>query len=142
MRRLYAQSLRRIEPLWAALSDLQSDVHMKVQTPRKDPEFELQRRVVEIWDARSRLREWLDPAVRDAAFEEGQKQGLDGDRLAAAIEAALWREALARRAAGNPPAQTLALAEPGSGNDLAGSVQFLELIAEVWDRPLLTPTSA
>ncbi|WP_216210931.1 MAB_1171c family putative transporter [Amycolatopsis aidingensis] len=126
----YRRSARRLEPLWAAFCAAYPDIRLPVTPPSWDAEFLLHRRVIEIWDGRSRIRHLLDPDVARRAFETGDRHGLRGDELAASVEAALWHDALQRRHHQDTASHTgHALAAPATGNNLAAAVTFLEHVA-------------
>jgi len=129
---------RRLEPLWAAFIEVRPEIRLPERGPAWDVEFALYRRVIEIWDGRSRLRGYLDPQLAEAAIAAGKARSLSGDELVAAVEADLWRDALRRCAEIGPQHNDEIPGEPETGDNLADAVRFLELIATAWRHPPLT----
>ncbi|WP_372672685.1 MAB_1171c family putative transporter [Amycolatopsis kentuckyensis] len=136
----YRRSYRELEPLWQAFTAAQPAIALEARPPKWDSEFALYRRAIEIMDGRSRLRAWLDPEVAQAAEQAAQARGLEGAELVAAVEAEVWRHAIAAHAAQAPEPSEKVLTEPATGNNLAAMVQFLRLVAAAWQRPPLIPS--
>lgn len=128
----HARSYRRLYPLWRAATSHDGDIVLPVSAPWWYLEFRLYRRVVEIWDGRTAIRDRIDPVRAERARAAAGARGLGGAALAAAVEAECWRAALepdavaVTRGAGPPPA---------TGTDLAAEVAFLEQVAQHLRRP-------
>ncbi len=138
----YRRSYRELEPLWQAFIAAQPAIALEARPPKWDSEFALYRRAIEIMDGRSRLRGYLNPDVAQRAEEAAKLLGLDGAELVAAIEAELWRDAIAAHAAQSREPGEKVLTEPATGNNLAAMVEFLRLVAAAWQRPPLVPASS
>ncbi|MEV4056199.1 MAB_1171c family putative transporter [Amycolatopsis sp. NPDC049688] len=134
----YRRSYRELEPLWEAFTTALPSITLNTRPPAWDSEFALYRRAIEIMDGRSRLRGYLDEDVARAAEQAAKARGLAGAELLAAVEAALWRDALAAHAAQSREPSTKIVQEPATGNNLAAIVEFLRLVAQEWQRPSLT----
>jgi hypothetical protein len=92
-------ALRRLNPLWAALTRAVPEVVLDAPGRRRGPDVVLYRRAIEIWDARLRLRPFLDEAVAESARTWAREAGLPADRVEPTAEAAVLAVALAARAA-------------------------------------------
>ncbi|MEV5721426.1 hypothetical protein AB0L41_46865 [Amycolatopsis mediterranei] len=57
----------------------------------------------------------MQPDVRGRALEAGRERGLDGDELAAVVEAEVWRDALARLTRGEQPEYVDVVVAPLTG---------------------------
>ncbi|RSN38590.1 hypothetical protein DMC64_41725 [Amycolatopsis sp. WAC 04197] len=134
----YRRSYRELQPLWEAFTAAMPMIALESRPPRWDAEFALYRRAIEIMDGRSRLRGYLNPELAKAAEEAGRARGLTDAKLTAAVEAELWRDALAAHEADSQPSEKL-IEEPPTGNNLAAMVEFLRLVAAAWQRPPLIP---
>ena len=95
--------LRQLQPLRSALlravpeAGRPGAVHARLEvSPR------LHEQVIEIRDAMLALRPWQDPQVASAAAEAERAAGLDGDELAASVEATVLAAALHAKVAGRP----------------------------------------
>ncbi|EOD69621.1 MAB_1171c family putative transporter [Amycolatopsis vancoresmycina] len=131
----HRRSYRELEPLWEAFTTALPSITLNTRPPAWDSEFALYRRAIEIMDGRSRLRGYLDEDVARAAEQAAKARGLAGAELLAAVEAALWRDALAAHAAQSREPSTKIVQEPATGNNLAAIVEFLRLVAQEWQRP-------
>jgi hypothetical protein len=138
----HARSYRKLGPVHAAFAESRPEIRLGRNGPMWDMEFALYRRVIEIWDGRSRLCAYLDPDLARTAIEAGKARGLAGAQLAAAVEADLWRDALRASAKHGTPRAREIPDEPETGDNLADAVRFLELIASAWRRPPLVEMSA
>ncbi|WDZ86175.1 MAB_1171c family putative transporter [Micromonospora cathayae] len=87
--------LHQLRPLWAALCAAVPAVRLTHDRRWWRPADRLHRRVIEIYDARLVLRPYLSEAVGDQARRRAEEHGLGGDDLAAVVEAAKLRAALA-----------------------------------------------
>jgi hypothetical protein len=133
---------RRLHPLWFELYRAVPEIALRPPLPWlverlavRELEIRLYRRVIEIRDARLALRPWFDPAVRAAAHERGRAAGLDGDALAAAVEAHQLAAALRARAAGDPEHTSAAASPPDQGgSDVAGEISWLVQVARAFER--------
>jgi hypothetical protein len=135
---LWVRHLRawwRLRPLWQAFYRARPDIRLPVPLPLRDMEGAVRRRVVEIWDGRSRVRTFMRPEVRDRAFTAGRERGLEGDELAAVVEAEVWRDALARLTRGDEPDHTEVVVAPLTGDTLPAAVAWLERVARAMKQP-------
>ena len=100
-----ARSYHALRPLWSALRQAAPSVAFDPTGTRIRPgnlALARYRRVIEIWDARLRLRPYLDPAWHRHALELGQAAGLSGRSLQAAAEAGLLMAAMDASDRGEP----------------------------------------
>jgi hypothetical protein len=138
----HARCYRRLRPLWRELADekhgVTPEVRLAKPAPWWDTTFALQRRVIEIWDGRKRLGGYLDPEVANRALVQGREKGLEGNELAAVVEAECFREAVRTKRAGGQPFQTVAVTFPRTGNNLVSAVAFLEQVAAAFRKPELS----
>jgi hypothetical protein len=72
--------------------------------------------------------------VAHRALARGREKGLDGNELAAMVEAECLREAIRRNRADVQPITADATA-PRTGNNLASAVAFLERVATLLPSP-------
>lgn len=79
-----ARSYRRLAPLWGALCAAEPGVVLG-RLSRFALDILLYRRIIEIWDARLRLRDHFDPDTRDAAWPDDATR--EAALLAVAIDA-------------------------------------------------------
>lgn len=129
-----------LRPLWHAFYQAMPYIQLPAPLPMRDMEGAVRRRVVEIWDGRSRVRIYMQPEIRIRALEAGRALGLDGDELAAVVEAEVWRDALARLARGEQPGHADIVIAPEAGDTLPASVAWLKRVARAMKQPpLLTP---
>lgn len=124
-----------LRPLWLAFYRARPDIRLPVPLPWRDMEGAVRRRVVEIWDGRSRVRTFMQPDVRSRALAAGRGLGLDGDELAAVVEAEVWRDALARLTRGEQPDHVDVVVAPLTGDTLPAAVAWLERVARAMKRP-------
>jgi hypothetical protein len=138
----HRRSYRELQPLWEAFTTALPAIALETQPPAWDAEFALYRRAIEIMDGRSRLRGYLNPDLAQAAEQAARERGLDGPELAAAVEAELWRDAIAAHTTQSRQPSTEAVEEPATGNNLAAMVAFLRLVAAAWQQPPLVKDAA
>jgi hypothetical protein len=120
---------RRLYLLWRDLCQVVPDIALVQPTARwrdavavQDLGFALHRRVIELRDARLRLRPDLDPQVAKTATELGRQAGLDGEELQAVVVAASLAAAMDAKAHGQPAlGERSASADPG-GTDLPANL--------------------
>ncbi|KAA2255219.1 hypothetical protein F0L68_28775 [Solihabitans fulvus] len=126
---------RRLRPLWEALYDavpeiaLTSPQAVQGSVPRRDMEFRLYRRVIEISDGLLVLRPYRDPEATPAHRERAERAGLTGRDLAAAVEAADVDTALRRRRAGVPAVDEATPVESPPESDLVAETAWLTLVS-------------
>jgi hypothetical protein len=136
----YRRSHRELQPLWEAFTAAEPAIALETRPPKWDTEFALYRRAIEIMDGRRRLGAFLNPDLAQAAEEAARARGLEGAELVAAVEAELWRDAIAAHAAQSRKPREKVLTEPATGDNLAAMVEFLRLVAAAWQRPPLIST--
>ena len=127
---------RSLGPLWRAL--YHADPAIALDPPTVPDalvlgrvRLRLYRRVIEIRDGLLALRPYRDPAVATAARHRATHAGLHGQRLDAAVEAAVIAAALHARAADHPPRTTSDTTIAG-GDDLATETAYLALVARAY----------
>ena len=97
---------RQLYPLWADLTEAIPDLMLtggsqERRVPIQELGFALQRRIVEICDARLALRDYTDRSVTEAAIRCGLDTNLIGRHLDIAVEAARIRAGLRAPRAGH-----------------------------------------
>lgn len=139
-----AQSIR-LRPLWQAIIDEFPEITV-VSRPAPGwlrewwrlvcmPDaLPLHRRVIEIRDGYLRLRKWLSPDVADSAEFHAKSHGLSGERLSAAVEAAMIMVALETKKRGWEPPD-LGEIGVGSGVDLSSEASWLVKVADAMRSP-------
>jgi hypothetical protein len=129
--------LRQLQPLRSALlgavpeAARPSAVHVRLAIgPR------LHQQVIEIRDAALALRPWQDARVASAAAEAGRAAGLDGDDLAASVEAAVLATALRAKVDGHPGLDEVGDTwQPHSpGSDLRSEAAWLVKVSRAFSR--------
>lgn len=90
---------RSLYPLWDALRTATPTIVLPVRIPWWDFELRLTRRLAEINDGRLALRPHVDQRVAARAAQLGEEAGLSEADLAAVVEAARLRGAMAAKAA-------------------------------------------
>ncbi|MEU5655075.1 MAB_1171c family putative transporter [Streptomyces sp. NPDC047737] len=134
-RRWEAQSFEALGSLWKDLSTAMPEIVLSsaddAQGSSSDPDFLLQRRVIEISDGSLALRAYRPRAVQQAAQDAF---GTGTEERAAAVEAAVVKAALAGLRRGRladevaPPA-----AEAASRKDLQAATEWFLLVADAYD---------
>lgn len=127
----------RLYPLWDALSKAFPDIALDTprswlgrRIPTRNASLAVYRRVIEILDARLRLRPFLDEQVADSARGRIEEAGIPTERAHAIVEATILKEALAAHQQGLAavtPAQT---PEPYFRNDTAAQTAWLTAVAK------------
>lgn len=132
--------LRQLRPLWVALCAAVPAVHLSAD--RRSPwrlAERLHRRVIEIYDARLALRPYLSEAVGDRARRRAEADGLGGDDVAAVVEAAKLRAALAAMRDDVRPGRPERPGPPDPGLDEVREVEQLARVARAFvHSPLVT----
>jgi hypothetical protein len=139
---------RRLYPLWRDLCQVVPDIALVHPSPRwrdavavQDLGFALHRRVIEIRDARLRLRPYRDPQVAEAAAMLGRQAGLDDEDLRAAVEAADLAAAMDAKTHGQPAtAEPRTHADPEVNDlnaDLESESAWLARVATAFRSPLV-----
>jgi hypothetical protein len=126
---------QRLGPLWRALVRAEPAI---VLDPPVVPDvllvsrlrLRLYRRVIEIRDGLLALQPYRKLDIAAAARERATRAGLRGQRLEAAVEAAIVAAALRSRAAGAPPAAPEVPVT--GGGDLDSDTAFLSQVARVY----------
>jgi hypothetical protein len=137
---------RTLGPLWRAL--YRADPTIALDPPTVPDllmlgrvRLRLYRRVIEIRDGLLALRPYRDPDIATTARDHATRAGLHGQRLDAAVEAAVIAAALRARAAGHPPRTTddTTVNTIAGGHDLATETHFLALVARAYTDSNRTP---
>ncbi|WP_416901691.1 MAB_1171c family putative transporter [Micromonospora echinospora] len=124
--------LRQLRPLWAALCAAVPAVRLAHDRRWWRPADRLHRRVIEIYDARLVLRPYLSEAVGDRARRHAEAGGLGGDDLAAVVEAAKLRAALAAMRADVRPRRPELPGPPDPALDEVREVEQLARVARAF----------
>ncbi|MBP0456133.1 MAB_1171c family putative transporter [Streptomyces montanisoli] len=133
-RRWETQSFEALGPLWQDLAAAIPEIVLSPSDPAEDTsadsDFLLQRRVIEIGDGILALRPYRSRRVQEAAqkaFDVGRAKG------AAAVEAAVVREALAAAKAGRFADEVaVPSAEAAARKDLRADTEWLLLVANAY----------
>lgn len=96
------RSHRALYPLWDALRTSVPSIVLPARIPWWNPHLRLTRRLAEINDGRLALRPSADQRVARRALDLGRAADLSPSDLAATVEAALLKGALAARQSGTP----------------------------------------
>ena len=136
----------RLYPLWDALLEAFPDIALDTprswlgrRIPMRNASLAVYRRVIEILDARLRLRPFLDEQVADSARGRIEEAGIPTERAHAIVEATILKEALAAHQQGIAavtPAQT---PEPYFHNDTAAQTAWLTAVAKEFQVTVLRP---
>jgi hypothetical protein len=130
--------LRQLRPLHAATLGVFPELaHLTAPSVPPTARLRLHQMVIEIRDAGLAIRPYRDPRVAGAAAAAAQAEGLIGDDLAAAAEAAVLASALRARTAGRPlPSKPWDTgAAPPIGPDLASDARWLARVSRALARP-------
>jgi hypothetical protein len=152
------RALRRLYRLWRELCQALPGVALEPPTGvwrdrlrLRDLAFWLHRRVGEIRDAQLRLRPWRDPRAARTAEELGRQADLDGEDLAAVVEAATLTAAAQLRMRAASIGEQVARQAGLNGEDVAEEamdgpdalgVSPLEKVVEAATRAAAVPTTA
>lgn len=125
----------QLSPLWKALHRAEPDIALD---PPSVPDvfvvrnlrLRLYRRVIEIRDGLLALNPYRDPAVAAEARARAVQDGLSGQELEAAVEAAVVAAALRSRAQGSP--STAPDSPVTGGGDLDSDTTFLSHVARAY----------
>lgn len=133
-----------LEPLWEALYAVMPQIALtspqgvEGQVPRRDMPLRLYRRVVEVRDGALILNPYRRGADTAAHRDRGVALGLDGEALAAAVEAADLVVALGRYASGAGRGGGITPASP-SHDDLQGEATWLESVSRAFAERRIAP---
>ncbi|ASO19779.1 hypothetical protein FHR81_000543 [Actinoalloteichus hoggarensis] len=140
---------RELRPLWTALYTavpeiaLTSPQAVTGSYARRDVGMRLYRRVIEIRDGALVLRPHRDPAVEALAEERARAAGLDGDELAATVEAVGLAAAIEALRHGSPARDGEQTAEPVERTEiepeLRSEAAFLRLVSRAFVSSPLIP---
>jgi hypothetical protein len=121
---------RRLYPLWRDLCKVFPDVALVHPTTWwrdavavQDLGFALHRRVIELRDARLRLRPHLDPEVVKTATVLGRQASLAGEELHAVVVAASLAAAMDAKVHGRPPLGERSASAESGGTDLPADLE-------------------
>jgi hypothetical protein len=130
------RTYRALNPLWMAMCEAVPSVRLSAVDGQVGSlvrlNERLHRRVVEIYDGRLALRPYLDEAVGDEARRRGEIEGLTGQDLAAVIEAAKLKGALAQMRTEGKPQRPERPASPDVEVDEAREVEQLARVARAF----------
>ncbi|WP_404828636.1 MAB_1171c family putative transporter [Spongiactinospora rosea] len=131
----------RLYPLWAVLYKATPSIAKEPPyspagslRPRRDIEYHLYRRVIEIQDGRLALRPFLHQHEAKEAQRQARDSGLEGEALQVAIEALQLRAALysrARQSMAPGPISTAAMTPEGN---LREQVRWLTMVSQAYVR--------
>ncbi|MGW7821832.1 MAB_1171c family putative transporter [Streptomyces puniciscabiei] len=132
------RAYRELRPLHRELTaqvpepvlDLDSDIDLRTR---------LYRLVVEIRDAQWALRTWMDPAVAEAAKQQGAAAGLASTDLAVTIEATQLKAALRAKARKEQPSAHMSSPRVAEPPDMAAELAFQRKLARAFTTsPIVT----
>lgn len=130
------RSYRELYPLWYVLHQSIPEIALHPAAPSRvrNLRYHLYRRIIEIRDARLSLRPYMDASATIRAMQEGTEIGLDGDELAAVVEAAQLKAALQSRIDGDTPTSDAPGDEFGirGGDDISGEIAWLLQVARAY----------
>ncbi|MEU9267212.1 MAB_1171c family putative transporter [Streptomyces sp. NPDC048251] len=145
------RAYRRLRPLWAALTRAFPDVvlfpDLHPAAPRRalrdeDPNFLVNRAVIEIRDAQLALRPYYDPAVAEAARTLAAGKGLAENAVEAVAEAAQIKAAMRAREAGVDVGAAAEIPHDPAAGDMAVERDWLIRVAEAFQRSALAEQAA
>ncbi|MEU0857449.1 MAB_1171c family putative transporter [Streptomyces griseofuscus] len=120
----------RLDRLWTILVQVDPSVVLQEHHPqgeylrrRESIHFPLIRRRTEIRDGQMSLRPYLSPAARHEAEAQRRREGLSGDKLAAAVTADQLRHALILHRQGKPVPEPAEYADGGLSLDTVKAEQ-------------------
>jgi len=136
----------RLHPLWDALSKAFPDIVLDTprswlgrRIPTRNASLAVYRRVIEILDARLRLRPFLDGHIADSTRARIEESGIPVDRVDAIVEATVLREALAAHQQGIAAVTPAQIPEPYFHNDTAAQTAWLTAVAKEFQGTVLRP---
>jgi hypothetical protein len=136
----------RLYPLWDALSKAFPDIALDTprswlgrRIPLRNASLAVYRRVIEILDARLRLRPFLDKQVADSARSRTEEAGIPAKRADAIVEATLLKEALATHRQGIAAVTPAPTPEPYFHNDTVAQTAWLTAVAKEFPVTVLRP---
>ena len=143
------RAYRQLHPLWAALYRAVPGIALTPPPSRlrelaslSDLEFRLLGRVVEIRDARLALKAHFRADVADRAHRLARQHRLEGDDLAATVEAATLAAAVADKTQGRA-ASTIPATDPAPGGaSLDGELLWLRKVSRAFAQSPLVRESA
>jgi hypothetical protein len=107
----------------------------------QDLGFALHRRVIELGDARLRLRPYLDPKVVKTATELGRQASLAGEELHAVVVAASLAAAMDAKVGGRPPLGERSVSADSGGTNLPADLEsestWWVMVAAAFRSPLV-----
>lgn len=129
---------RKLYPLWCALRQAIPEIalHPASSSRVRNLRYHVYRQIVEIRDARLTLRPHMDSHVAVLAAQRGTEVGLDGDELAAVVEAAQLKVALRSRIDDCAPGLSSPVdeSEVRGGDDISSEVAWLLQVARAYTR--------
>jgi hypothetical protein len=143
------RAYRRLHPLWLALSRAHPEIVLHPPgSIRLDPwkpwhiNYRLFRHAIEIRDGWREARPYMAPDIAIQARERGQRAGLDGQDLQAAVTAATLAATLRAHAADQTPHQYPVPYDGIGGHDLGTEVAWLTKVAAAFAQLSVTAGNA
>ncbi|EOD66470.1 MAB_1171c family putative transporter [Amycolatopsis vancoresmycina] len=136
----------RLFPLWDALSKAFPDIALDAprswfgrRIPLRNASLAVYRRVIEILDARLRLRPFLDEQVADSARGRIEEAGIPAARADAIVEATVLKEALAAHRQGIAAGTPAHTPESYFHDGTAAQTAWLTAVAKEFPATVLRP---
>jgi hypothetical protein len=136
----------RLYPLWDALLTAFPDIALDTprswfgrRIPTRNASLAVYRRVIEILDARLRLRPFLDEHIADSTRARIEESGIPVDRVDAIVEATVLKEALAAHQQGITAVTPSRTPEPYFHDDTAAQTAWLTAVAKEFQVAVLRP---
>lgn len=134
--------LRRLQPLWRAVTEQAPEVAMAGSRwpgwwPLADLEWRANRQMAEIRDVQRGIRRHVEAEVLDTARVKAREADFTDWQLAAVVEAAALRRGLHNRAVGHLPARSAESVVLATGAGLAEEHEHLARVADVYRLPLV-----
>ncbi|WP_431046523.1 MAB_1171c family putative transporter [Streptomyces sp. P1-3] len=134
--------LRRLEPLWRAVTDAAPEVSMgrsrwSTWWPFSDLEWRANRQMAEIRDVQRGVRRYVEAETLDIARVKARAARLGDWQVAAVVEAAALRRGLQNQAAGHVPASGADSVVVATGAGLAEEHEHLARVADAYHLPLV-----
>ncbi|KUJ65959.1 hypothetical protein ACZ90_41650 [Streptomyces albus subsp. albus] len=137
--------LRRLEPLWRAVTERSPEVSLvrraasrrTARWPLADLEWRANRQMAEIRDVQRAIRRHVEAEVLDLARVKAQEAELEDWQLAAVVEAAALRRGLHNQARGHLPVPSADSVVVAAGAALAEEHEHLASVADAYHLPLV-----
>ncbi|TVL89648.1 MAB_1171c family putative transporter [Streptomyces sp. SAJ15] len=134
--------LRRLQPLWRAVTEQAPEVSMgrsrwPAWWPFADLEWRANRQMAEIRDVQRGVRRYVEAEALEIARVKAGEAAYDNWQLAAVVEAAALRRGLQNQAVGHVPEVGADSVVVATGAELADEHEHLARVADVYRHPLV-----